>query len=432
MNEVSIIEVLGTVFFGLGVVHTFFVHKFLQASARYPKESALHAIFHLLGEIEVVFAFWSALFMSCFVAIEGWKPAIQYQQSLNFVEPFFIFAIMVVCSTRPILFAARSAIRGISTFLRTILRTPQTHTDLFVILFFGSLAGSFITEPAAMTVAALLLNSMLKESEERLRYFLLAVLFVNVSIGGTLTSFAAPPVLMVAQAWGWDTSFVFTHFGWKSLIAVGINALLFVGLFLRSIPAAFYSLEEVDQRLDGGGHSRMPLAVVLIHLLFVFLIVVTGHYQNAFLGIFLFFLGVATATQRYQDRLRLKESLLVSLFLGGIIQFGAFQKWWLQPLLSKMEDAALYAGATLLTAVTDNAALTYLGTQVEGLSDASKFALVAGAVAGGGLTIIANAPNAAGYSVLSGKFPTGVSPLKLLMASALPTAIAVCCLWFLK
>lgn len=431
MGDASTIEILGTLFFGLGVLHTFFVHKFLQLSHKFPKESPWHSVFHLLGEIEVVFAFWAALFMACFVGIEGWHPAIEYQQSLNFVEPFFIFAIMVVCSTRPVLFAARSGISTISKVIRLLVRTPQVHTDLFVILFFGSLAGSFITEPAAMTVAALMLNSMLKESEERMRYFLLAVLFVNISIGGTLTAFAAPPVLMVAQAWGWDSSFVFTHFGWKSLIAVGLNSILFVVLFGKKLKESFFSLEEVNQRLDGGGHSSMPMTVVGIHLLFVLMIVLTGHYQNAFLGIFLFFLGVATATQRYQDRLRLKESLLVSLFLGGIIQFGAFQKWWLQPLLSRMEDVYLYLGATALTAVTDNAALTYLGTQVEGLSEASKFALVAGAVAGGGLTIIANAPNAAGYSILAGKFPTGVSPVKLLIASSIPTLVAVSCLWFL-
>jgi hypothetical protein len=56
----------------------------------------------------------------------------------------------------------------------------------------------------------------------------------------------------------------------------------------------------------------------------------------------------------------------------------------------------MYFGATALTAITDNAALTYLGSLVEGVSDQLKYALVAGAVSGGGLTVIANAPNPAG------------------------------------
>lgn len=429
-NSPTIIEMLGAALFALGVLHTFFVNKFLKLSKKYPKESSLHSIFHLLGEIEVVFAFWATIFMTCFVIIEGWKPAINYQQSLNFTEPFFIFAIMVVCSTRPVLYAARMGIMGLSKLLRNIFRSPEIGTDIFSILFFGALSGSFITEPAAMTVAALLLNSMLKESDENLNYFLLATLFVNISIGGTLTSFAAPPILMVAQVWGWDTTYVFTHLGWKSAIACFLNAGLFLFLFRNKLKGSFFSLADVTNRLDGSGHS-IPLGVIFIHLVFVFLIVLTGHYQNAFLGIFLFFLGVATATKRFQDSLRLKESLLVSLFLGGIIQFGAFQKWWLEPLLSKMENLYLYAGAISLTAVTDNAALTYLGAQVQGLSEESKFALVAGAVAGGGLTIIANAPNAAGYSILAGQFKTGVSPVKLLKMALLPTLVAVSCLWLL-
>ena len=119
------------------------------------------------------------------------------------------------------------------------------------------------------------------------------------------------------------------------------------------------------------------------------------------------------------------------MFLGGIIQFGAFQKWWLTPVLQQLSEFALFVGAVSLTAVTDNAALTYLGSQVDGLSEASKYALVAGAIAGGGLTIIANAPNAAGYSILRNKFADGIKPLNLLVAALLPTAIAVILLWFI-
>lgn len=424
------IEILGAAFFGLAVIHTFLVGRILAFSHKFPKNSMTANVLHLLGEIEAVFAIWAALFMAVFIFTEGWPTAIAYQKSLDFIEPFFIFAIMVVCSTRPILTAARQGILFLSSVVQKIFRTPAVLTDLVIVLIIGPLSGSFITEPAAMTVTAFMLNSMLQKESSKLIYALIAVLFVNVSIGGALTPFAAPPILMVATKWNWDFQFIMTHFGWKSALAVIVNALGLILIFRKQFSESCITLKEVEQRLSSS-HAEIPWTVTLIHLLFLMGIVATAHYQNAFLGIFLLFMGVASVTQRYQDHLRLKESLLVSMFLGGIIQFGAFQKWWLAPLLAGMSDIVLFKGAVALTAITDNAALTYLGSQVEGLSEASKYALVGGAIAGGGLTIIANAPNAAGYSILSQKFPGGIKPLNLLLAALLPTAVAIFFLWML-
>lgn len=426
----SRIELLGAIFFALAVLHTFLVGKIIQWSQRFPKKSFWSNLLHLFGEIEVVFAVWASAFMLLYISLEGWTAALNYQNSLNFLEPFFIFAIMVICSTRPVLTAARSGIRFISSTIQKVFRTPAVHTDLCVTLIVGPLAGSFITEPAAMTVTAFMLNSLLLKENNKLIYALIAVLFVNVSIGGALTPFAAPPILMVAGKWNWDFAFILSHFGWKSALAVFINSLGLVLLYRRDFKENCITLKDVENRL-GKSHAEIPAGVILIHLIFLVGVVATSHYQNAFLGIFLLFLGVATVTQRYQDALRLKESLLVSMFLGGIIQFGAFQKWWLAPLLGSMSDALLFKGAVGLTAITDNAALTYLGSQVSGLTDASKYALVAGAIAGGGLTVIANAPNAAGYSILSHKFSGGLKPLKLLVAALIPTGIAILCLWVL-
>lgn len=423
------LQILGTLLFALAVIHTFCVGLFTKISSRFPKFSFGHGFFHLMGEIEVVFAVWAAFFMACFVALEGWDSALSYQKSLNFTEPFFVFAIMVVCSTRPILSGARQLILVVSACLQKVTRTPALLTDVFVVLTLGPLSGSLITEPAAMTVTAFMLNSILQKESEKLLYASLAVLFVNVSIGGSLTPFAAPPILMVAGKWGWDFSFVMSNFGWKSALAVTVNALGLVLIFRYPLQRAI-SLKEVEQRM-AGSQAAIPIGITLLHVLFLIGIVLTSHYQNAFLGIFLLFLGVASVTQAYQDSLRLKESLLVSLFLGGIIQFGAFQEWWLSPLLTRLTNFSLFQGAVLLTAVTDNAALTYLGSQVTSLSDASKYALVAGAIAGGGLTIIANAPNAAGYSILSHRFVSGLHPVRLLSFALPPTIVAVFCLWFL-
>ncbi len=124
----------------------------------------------------------------------------------------------------------------------------------------------------------------------------------------------------------------------------------------------------------------------------------------------------------------LREGLMVAFFLAGLVILGGMQKWWLQPLLAGMDATVLYFGATALTAITDNAALTYLGSLVEGISDQAKYALVAGAVTGGGLTVIANAPNPAGFAILKGSFDEeSISPLGLLAAALPPTIVAMLC-----
>jgi len=105
---------------------------------------------------------------------------------------------------------------------------------------------------------------------------------------------------------------------------------------------------------------------------------------------------------------------------------GGLQQWWLEPVLMSLNADSVFFGATVLTAFTDNAALTYLGSLVEGLSDEFKVALVAGAVTGGGLTVIANAPNPAGVAILRGSFQDQtIHPLGLLLAALPPTLVAI-------
>ncbi|MDN5836692.1 MAG: putative Na+/H+ antiporter, partial [Nitrosospira sp.] len=236
--------------------------------------------------------------------------------------------------------------------------------------------------------------------------------------GGTMTSFAAPPVLMVASKWGWDTAFMFTTFGWKAALAVLVNALAATLLFQDELSKM--RSEEESKRPD------VPLLVILVHLVFLIGVVAFAHHPVIFIGLLLFFLGFAHAYERYQDRLILREGLMVAFFLAGLIVLGGHQKWWLQPMLAGMDSTTLYFGATLLTAITDNAALTYLGSLLEGTSAEFRYSLVAGAVTGGGLTVIANAPNPAGFSILKGSFKDeAIHPLGLLAAALPPTVVAV-------
>ena len=137
------------------------------------------------------------------------------------------------------------------------------------------------------------------------------------------------------------------------------------------------------------------------------------------------FLGFALAYERYQTPLILKEALLVGFFLAGLVVLGGKQQWWLEPIVAELKPTALFFGALGLTAITDNAALTYLGSLIEGIGEQAKYMLVAGAVAGGGLTVIANAPNPAGVALLKQGFEDGsIGAGGLLLGALLPTAVA--------
>jgi len=100
------------------------------------------------------------------------------------------------------------------------------------------------------------------------------------------------------------------------------------------------------------------------------------------------------------------------------------QAWWIAPVLASLSEEPMFWSATVLTAFNDNALITYLSTLVPNLSDGLKAAVVEGAVTGGGLTVIANAPNPAGQALLGRYFDGAISPRGLLLAAAIPTLVA--------
>ena len=410
----SLVEITAAVLFAIAIIHTFST-KFFEHLAHVSRSHS--GLWHLLGEVEAVFGFW-ALILLLFAAVHLGPPqAVGYLEGLNFTEPAFVFVIMVIAASRPVLEFAGATLRVVAR----LLPLPQTAAYYLTALSVGPLLGSFITEPAAMTLCALLLRDryFAKDAPAVFKYATIGVLFVNISIGGTLTPYAAPPVLMVAGTWGWDTAFMMATFGWKAALAVIVNAAAVTAIFHRQ-------LLRLTDGLPGDKVDRIPAPVIFVHLAFLAGVVVFSHHAVVFSGLFLFFLGFTEAYKRYQSRLILREGLLVAFFLAGLVTLGGMQKWWLQPLLTGLSPEALYFGATALTAITDNAALTYLGSLVDRVDDARKYALVAGAVTGGGLTIIANAPNPAGFAILKGNFDEGaISPLGLLVAALPPTLVAI-------
>lgn len=422
--QATSIQLGATLIFAFAILHTFLVKRFQHLAHQYPEGSVGENFYHLLGEVEVVFGLWAGVLFAFIAANQGLQPAIDYLSSRDFTEPSFVFVILVICATRPVLDLATWAMRSLSQ----LVPLPGPVAFYFVLLGFGPLLGSVITEPAIMAVLALLLLKNFYHSgiSDRLKYSTIGLLFVNVSIGGTLTPYAAPPVLMVAPKWGWDVAHMFGNFGFKAIIACIASTAL---LAWRS----WGELKTIRLQANAGTEARRtPPLLGVIHLLFIAGVVLSAHHPVIFVWLFLFFLGLHTVTQEYQDELKLREGLLVAFFLAGLVVLGGLQDWWLKPVLARLSDLTLYLGATALTAFTDNAALTYLGAQVPDLAEASRYALVAGAVVGGGLTVIANAPNPAGYGILNPAFgKEGISPIRLFKAAILPTVIAGLCFWLI-
>ncbi|EFU68997.1 putative Na+/H+ antiporter [Aliarcobacter butzleri] len=414
------LQIIAAVIFALAIIHIFSVKYFEHLAHRSTKHSGL---FHLLGEIEVVFGAWALILILFMFILSGKQATVDYMNSRSYIEAMFVFVIMIIAATRPILQTVVLFVKKLST----IIPTKGATGFYFVVMFFVPILGSIITEPASMTLAALILSDKLfsQEISKKFRYATLGTLFVNVSIGGTLTNFAAPPILMVAGTWDWSTTFMFTTFGWKSMIAIFISTNLMILIFYKE-------LVNIKIRTTVSDRENIPFGIILTHYLFLFLVVFFGHYPAIFMSIFLLFLGITHAYQQYQDRLMLREGLLVAFFLGGLVILGGQQQWWLQDLIMKMSDLQAFFAAITIGSVTDNAAITYLGSLVEGLTDEFKYALVAGAVCGGGLTVIANAPNPAGVTILKSHFEDStIDPLYLFLGALVPTIISALCFLFL-
>jgi hypothetical protein len=434
-------NLIATAIFAVAILHVFGAARFTRlahrvqhaadtrlARAGLPSRPSTAAEFlHFFGEVEVIFGLWAVVLGVAITAYHGWHSTTEYfNHTVVYTEPLFVVVIMALASTRPIVVLAESALRRVANLGRG---TPASWW--FTILTIGPLLGSFVTEPAAMTISALLLGRQFYDLQPsvRLKYATLGLLFVNVSVGGTLTHFAAPPVLMVARPWDWDTTFMLAHFGWRAVAAILASNVLYFVVFRREFArlAASAPVPDVDQPEDGTDDVLAPIPawITVVHVLFMAWTVANAHYPALFIGGFLFFIGFARATAPFQSKLELKSPLLVGFFLGGLVIHGGLQGWWIQPLLASLSETPLYLGATILTAFNDNALITYLATLVPTLGDQLKTAIVQGAVTGGGLTVIANAPNPAGQALLARFFGGAILPAGLFVAALLPTLLAV-------
>ena len=420
------------------VIHTFLTHQFTrlahaleQRQQRRWQANATHAgpppipvpsrVLHFFGEVEAVFGIWVVPLFALMMWKVGRQPTLDYLNHRSYAEPLFVVTIMAVASTKPVLCLAERCLRF---FARLGGGGPGAWW--LAILSLGPLLGSLISEPAAMTISALLLARQfyaLKPSP-RFAYATLGLLFTNVSVGGVLTHYAAPPVLMVAGRWGWDTLYMFRHFGEIVLLGVALANTGYY-LFFRKELARMQPAPETAPA--DGGRAAVPGWVTATHLLFMAALVWWAHYPVFIIGLFLFFMAFVEVTTEHQSELQLRSPIMVGFFLAGLVIHGGLQQWWIAPVLGRLSEVPLMLGAIFLTSFNDNAAITYLSTLVPNLTGAMKIAVVAGAVIGGGLTVIANAPNPAGQSILKRFFPDGISPLGLLLGALPPTIVYTVC-----
>ncbi|MDZ4815528.1 MAG: putative Na+/H+ antiporter [Verrucomicrobiota bacterium] len=440
--EADSFNVIATVIFILAIIHTFLAPFMLKLAHKIEHEyqnkigklkseapdklspkhqhgSIRAAVLHFLGEVEAVFGIWIVPLLIAFVYFKGWEPAQDYlNHKVSFTEPLFVVVIMIMASSRPILeFASRTM---------NLLGGKSVLRWWFTLLTVGPLLGSFITEPGAMTICALLLCKKFYELKpsESLKYATLALLFVNISVGGTLTHFAAPPVLMVASKWGWDTAFMLKEFGGRAVIGIVIVNVVYYLIFRKQFTAL--QKESIVNNADDEDPNLepVPIWVIVLHGAAMVWTVLNMHHPVLFIGGLLFFVAFMTATPAYQNNATIRTPLLVGFFLAGLVVHGGLQGWWIQPVLGSLGRVPLLVTSTVLTAFNDNALITYLATLVPNLSDSLKIAVVSGAVCGGGLTVIANAPNPAGQAILSPYFNGGgVNPLKLALAALFPTIV---------
>lgn len=385
-------------------------------------------VLHFLGEVEAVFGLWVVPLIVAITLTHDFHTAEEYVAfRVNFTEPLFVVVIMTIAATRPVMRLAEKVMAKVAN-----LGGGTPAAWWFSILTLGPLLGSFITEPAAMTISALLLARRFFEFSpgRALKYATLGLLFVNVSVGGTLTHFAAPPVLMVASKWHWDLPFMLTQFGWKAIVGILICNIGYALVFRRQLAALAGRPAAPVRREEDGGETPweehdwpVPPWITAVHIAFMAWTVFTAHYPALFIGGFLFFLAFVSTTYHHQEDVKLKPALLVGFFLAGLVIHGGLQQWWIEPVLGRLATLPLMLGATVLTAFNDNAAITYLASLVPGFTPEMKYAVVAGAVTGGGLTVIANAPNPAGQSILQRFFTGGVSPLYLALGALVPTIV---------
>lgn len=438
----SLFHMIALTIFILAIIHTLCVYKVhewarkldlkqkAQRTNKSRERSFLVHILYFLSEVEVVFAFWAIPLFFTIWSFYGWKIGLEYFNTRDYTEALFVVVILAMASTKPIVHAAERLIHWITRGFGGSLSAWW-----FVLLTIGPLLGSLITEAAAMALCAFLLSQQFYQyhPSKKLAYATIGLLFVNISVGGVLTDFASPAVLVLAHCWIWSMSDMFFDFGWKAAVGIVISNILYWIYFRNELNHMNLRRKAVDIYETYSSPSLkqpIPMWITLTHMFFMALIVTVSHYPAIFIAIFLFFIGFHQATRPHQHVIQIGRPLLIGLFLAGLVIHGGLQGWWVISILDGLSPLAVMGVAIALTGFNDNTAISYLATLIPNWEEVYQYAVFTGVIAGGGLTVIANAPNPAGYSILKKHFEGGIRPVNLFLAAFIPTLILYAVFYF--
>lgn len=434
----STFHLITLILFILAIIHTLFAYKarewaktfeLRQKAKRQERSFPVHMLY-FLSEVEVVFVFWAIPLFFVIWGYYGWGVGLEYIDTRDYTETLFVVVILSMASTRPIVNAAEKMIQWLAKCLGGSLSAWW-----FSLLTFGPLLSSFITEAAAMAVCALLLSRKFYDHHpsKKLAYATMGLLFVNVSIGGVLTDFASPAILILAHYWHWTMADVFFSFGWKAVLGIVLSNLLYWAYFKKELLYMNFKVQAINiYKAHSAKSAEMPIPIWITgaHILFMILMVSVAHYPAVFIAFFLFFIGFHQATRPHQYAIRIARPLMVGLFLAGLMIHGGLQGWWVVSMLKDLSPLSVMGVAIALTGFNDNTAISYLSTLIPNWGTPFQYAVFTGVVAGGGLTVIANAPNPAGYAILKKHFDKGINPIYLFLAALTPTIILYAIYYF--
>ena len=202
-----------------------------------------------------------------------------------------------------------------------------------------------------------------------------------------------------------------------------------IGIFCATLFYAIVFYKQLkhlnEQSKDDSSHQtkiNASVGITIGHILFLAWMVLNSHHIPLVIWGFLAFIVFTQLTA--QEPINVRNPLLVGCFLAGLVTHGGLQTWWIDAILSQLSETLLFFGSVVLTSFNDNASITYLASLVSHFEDnfELQYAVVSGAIVGGGLTVIANAPNPAGQNLLSKFFKdASVKPLPLFLGALLPT-----------
>lgn len=430
MLEISPFHIVSAIIFFCAIIHTLSAYRIqrwaekLELKAQ--KRTAPILILLFLSQVEVIFAFWAIPLFIAIALFYNAATALEYINTRDYTEPLFVVVILSLTASRPIVHIAKKTMNWCANILGGSLSAWW-----FVVLTVGPLMGSLITEVGAMTLCALLLGQQfyIYHPSKKLAYATLGLLFVNISVGGVLTNFASPAVLVLSHCWHWTNLDLFLSFGWKAALGIILSNLFYWWFFRKEI-GQMEKRHEPSHSTQHPGETKVPRWITCIHIVFIIWTVIISHYPAVFIASFLFYLGFHQLTRDHQYPIRVRHPMLIGLFLAGLVIHGGLQGWWVVDLLYGRSPLSVMGITIALAAFNDNTAISYLASLIPNWGEVFEYAIFTGIIAGGGLTVIANAPNPAGYAILKPHFKQGINPVHLFLAAAIPTLILYAVFYF--